>query len=83
MKRELRTRFDIMRPDINGKVTSKQAQQKLYDDQHSAGRELFTGQRVMVRNFRAGEMGTWNHHGENWSFIVFGASSCGNVILIN
>ena len=27
MKRELRTRFDIMRPGINGKVTSKQAQQ--------------------------------------------------------
>ena len=55
MKGELQTRFDIMRPDISGKVTSKQAQQKLYHDQHSAGRELFIGQRVMVRNFRAGD----------------------------
>ena len=70
MKRELRTRFD-MRPGISGKVTSKQAQQKLYHDQHSAGRELFIGQRVMVRNFRAGDKwaGTWNNHGENWSLV--------------
>ena len=44
-----------MRPDISGKVTSEQAQQKLYHDQHSAGRELFIGQRVMVRNFCAGD----------------------------
>ena len=44
-----------MRPDISGKVTSKQAQQKLYHDQQSAGRELFIGQRVMVRNFRVAD----------------------------
>ena len=44
-----------MRPGISGKVTSKQAQQKLYHDQYSAGRELFIGQRLMVRNFRAGD----------------------------
>ena len=28
MKQELQTRFDIMRPDISGKVTSRQAQQE-------------------------------------------------------
>ena len=44
-----------MRPDISGKITSKQAHQKLYHDQHSAGRQLFIGQRVMVRNFCAGD----------------------------
>ena len=54
-KQELRTRFDIMRPDISGNVASKQAQQKLCHDQHSAGRELFIGQRVMVRNLRVGD----------------------------
>ena len=55
LKRELRTRFDIMRPDVSGNVASNQAQQKLYHDQHSAGRELFIGQRVMVRNLRVGD----------------------------
>ena len=55
LKRELRTRFDIMRPDVSGNVAAKQAQQKFYHDQHSAGRELFIGQRVMVRNLRAGD----------------------------
>ena len=55
LKRELRTRFDIMRPDVSGNVASKQAQQKFYYDQHSAGRELFIDQRVMVRNLCAGD----------------------------
>ena len=57
LKRELQTRFGIMRPDVSGKVESKQAQQKLYHDQCSTGRELFIGQRLMVRNLRAG--GKW------------------------
>ena len=55
LKRELQTRFDIMRPDVSGNVTSKQTQQKFYYDQHSAGRELFIGQRIMVTNLRAGD----------------------------
>ena len=44
-----------MRPDINRKVGIKQAQQKFYHDQHSNARELFIGQRVMVRNLRPGD----------------------------
>ena len=43
-----------MRPDVRGNVASKQAQKKLYHDRHSAGRELFIGQRVMERNLCAG-----------------------------
>ena len=45
LKREVRTRFDLMRPDINRKVGIKQARQKFYHDQHSNARELFIGQR--------------------------------------
>ena len=44
-----------MRPNISGKVVSKQAQQKLNHDKHTAGREHFIGQRVMVRNLRPGD----------------------------
>ena len=55
LKREVRTRFDLMRPDISGKVATKQAQQKFYHDQHTRTRELFIGQRVMVRNLRPGD----------------------------
>ena len=44
-----------MRPDIKGKVGIKQAQQKFYHDQHSNTRELFIGQKVMVRNLRPGD----------------------------
>ena len=44
-----------MRPDVSKNVASKQAQQKLYHDQHSAGRKLFISQRVMVRNLCAGD----------------------------
>ena len=57
--REVRTRFDLMRPDINRKVGIKQGQQKFYHDQHSNARELFIGQSVMVRNLR---LGSWNYH---------------------
>ena len=44
-----------MIPDVSGSIASKQAQQKFYHDQHSTGRELFIGQRVMVRNLLAGD----------------------------
>ena len=75
MKRDLQTRFGIRRPDISGKVTSKQAQKKLYHYQHSAGRELFIGQRVANGQKRSckRQMDAWNYQ-ENWSFIIFGAS---------
>ena len=55
LKQEVRTRFDLMQPDISGKVATKQAKQKFYHDQHTSTRELFIGQRVMVRNLRPGD----------------------------
>ena len=44
-----------MRPDVSENVASKQTQQKLYHDKHNGGRELFIGQRIMVRNWHAGD----------------------------
>ena len=55
LKREVKTRFDLMRPDISGKVATKQAQQKFYHDKHTRTRELFIGQRVMIRNLCPGD----------------------------
>ena len=46
LKRELRTRFDIMRPNISGKVVSKQA-------------ELFIGGKKLTTKR---QMGCWNNY---------------------
>ena len=55
LMREVRTRFDLLRPDINRNVALRQAQQKFQHDSHAHNRELFVGQRVMVRNLRPGD----------------------------
>ena len=54
MNRNLRTRLDLIKPDLVRKVASKQASQKAKHDVHAKARELFTGQDVMVRNLRDG-----------------------------
>ena len=51
-QRKLRTRFNLMKPDIRGYVTSKQAQQKQYHDKHAKPRFFFPGTPVMVRSFQ-------------------------------
>ena len=43
-----------MRPEIRGNVATKQADQKFYHDKHSKTRELFIGQRLMVRSLHPG-----------------------------
>ena len=55
LNRDLRTRFHLLRPDISGYVTSQQAKQKAHHDLHSRSRNLWVGQRVLVRNYRPGE----------------------------
>lgn len=54
LKREVRTRFDLLRPDADANVARKQAQQKLDHDQHARSRRFEIGQRVMAKNFRPG-----------------------------
>ena len=54
LKRELRTRFDLLRPDLESEVARKQAQQKDHHDRRSSSRKFSVGDLVMAKNFRAG-----------------------------
>ena len=54
LQRHVRTRFDLLRPEVGEVVSSNQATQKQNYDKHCRQREFFVGQRVMVRNLRPG-----------------------------
>ncbi len=54
MKRELRVRFDFLKPGPDSRVMEKQTLQKKGHDQHSTSRQFFLGQAVMAKNFRPG-----------------------------
>ena len=53
LQRKLRTRFDLLKPDLQNLVTTKQATQKKHHDQHSRLRQFSAGQLVMAREFRS------------------------------
>ena len=57
--RSLRTRFDLLKPDVEGRVLNKQSSQVSQHDQHSKARTLVVGQKVMARDFRT-------RHGPAW-----------------
>ena len=52
--RHVRTRLDLLHSDVEERVTTKQAQQKMHHDQHARSRDLCVGQRVLARNFCPG-----------------------------
>lgn len=54
LKRQLRTRLDLLRPSTKTTVLQKQAQQKESHDSRARERQWFVGQSVMVRNLRPG-----------------------------
>ena len=54
LQRQIRTRFDLLRPDVKRNVQQKQAAQKLHHDQQAKPRQLQVGQPVMARDFRHG-----------------------------
>jgi len=58
LKREVRTRFDLLRPSCESRVFEKQSQQKADHDQHARMRQFQIGSAVMAKDFR--------HHGRNW-----------------
>ena len=58
MNRDLRTRLDLLKPDIASKVHNKQADQKQYSDNRRHSRVFSVDQEVMVRNFREGDKWT-------------------------
>jgi len=55
--RKVRTRLDLIKPDVSDRVLQSQAQQKSKHDQHARYRDMHIGQKVMVKNMRAGP--TW------------------------
>ena len=52
LNRELRTRLDLLKPDVSAQVRKKQAQQKATHDQHAKFRDFSVGDLVYVKNFR-------------------------------
>ena len=54
LKRQIRTRFDLLKPDQESHVAEKQSQQKGAHDKHARSRQFSVGQSVMARNLRPG-----------------------------
>ena len=54
MKRSLRTRWDLLRPETELQVCKRQAQQKEKHDQHARKQDFQVGQSVMVNNMGTG-----------------------------
>ncbi|XP_039541338.1 uncharacterized protein K02A2.6-like [Pimephales promelas] len=56
LKRELRTRFSLLRPDLSRTIEHQQAKQKLYHDKDRLKlREFQENDQVRVKNFRGGD----------------------------
>ena len=53
--RNVRTRLDLLKPNLQGSVAAKQAEQKRQHDQHAHSRSIQAGQPVMVKNMRPGD----------------------------
>ena len=47
---KIRTRLDLLKPDIESFVSSKQSQQKLHHNHHSKYRQFSAGQIVMIKD---------------------------------
>ena len=54
LKREVRTRLDLLRPSTQTRVCKKQLQQKSDHDQHARARQFSVGDPVMMKNFSSG-----------------------------
>lgn len=54
LNRELRSRFDLLRPDHDADVARRQARQKEQHDRRSPTRHFVVGDLVMARNYRSG-----------------------------
>ena len=50
LQQSLRTRLDLLKPQVAARVWSKQADQKAYHDVHCCARQFSVGWSVMVRN---------------------------------
>lgn len=59
LKRKIRTRFDLLKPDLQSRVMSKQEDQKKYHDRHCKPRQFTIGQSVMASDFRPNAHKRW------------------------
>ena len=48
--RQLRTRLDLVKPDLSQTVHDKQASQKSYHDQYAHQQEFVIGEHIMAKN---------------------------------
>ena len=51
LQRKLRTRFDLLKPNIESVINTKQSNQKTHHDKHVKQRHFSKGQLVMVKDF--------------------------------
>ncbi len=66
--RSLRTRLDLMRPELEKIVSDKQAVQKRQHDQHARRRVLHIGQHIIVKNLRPEP--PWSYNQTSWSCVL-------------
>ena len=57
LKRPLRTRLDLLKPDVNSAVCLEQAKQKNYHDIRCWGTEYAVGQQVQITIVAVGHVG--------------------------
>ena len=57
--RLIKSKVDLVKPDLNTQVENKQFQQISQHDQHSYDRKFLVGKRIMYRNFSGNEDSKW------------------------
>ena len=63
LKRELRTRLSLVRPDLTTHVSCPQGKMKMHHDTHAKFRQIAVGEPVLARDQVSGQgtkMTTWN-----------------------
>ncbi len=66
LKRNPRTRLDVMRPSIGDDVLLKQVEQKRGHDKQCRQHDFAVGQAVLVRNVREGPSGFQGRCVQSW-----------------
>ena len=59
MKRQIKTRLDLLKPNLAAKVRAKQTCQKSHHDYHARDREFEVDDPVYVKDFRAQKSSPW------------------------
>ena len=68
--RDLRTRLDLLRPDVGKYVRMQQSRQKALHDQHARDRVFSGAVSVDTQHARGTMLGSWNCGGDTWSCFM-------------